>query len=92
MADAAAFEKAAVVVAQTEGAKASYVLEGLTCNSCANKVSKKLAKIDGVLASAVDYQSGRTEVAYDASKTSIEALTQAIEKTGYAIIKKPEQG
>ena len=43
MADAAAFEKAATAVQQSDGAKASFKLEGLTCGSCTEKVQTELS-------------------------------------------------
>ena len=90
MADAAAFEKAALAVQQSDGAKASFKLEGLTCGSCSEKVATELNSVDGLILSAVDYQSGRVEIAYDNKKTSVKKLENALEKTGYKIIEKPK--
>ena len=90
MADAAAFARAAEVVQQTEGAKASFKLEGLTCGTCSEKVATELQKATGHLASAVDYQSGRVEIAYDGKKTNIKELEKVLIKTGYKIVEKPE--
>ena len=90
MADAAAFAKAAEIVQQTDGAKASFKLEGLTCGSCSDKVEAQLKATKGLLASAVDYQSGRVEIAYDNKKTTLKELEQALNKTGFKIVEKPE--
>ena len=90
MADAAAFEKAALAVQQADGAKASFKLEGLTCGSCSEKVSTELKTVTGIILSAVDYQSGRVEIAYDNSKTSVKSLEAALQKTGYKIVEKPK--
>ena len=75
MADAAAFQEAAAKVAATEGAHASFVLNGMTCGSCSSKVATHLNGVDGVLASAVDYQTGKVEVAFDSAKTDAEPST-----------------
>jgi copper chaperone CopZ len=90
MADAAAFEKAAIAVQQSEGAKATFKLDGLTCGSCSDKVSTELKTIDGIILAAVDYQSGRVEVAYDNTKTDVKKIEIVLEKTGYKIVEKPK--
>ena len=90
MADAAAFAAAAEAVQKTDGAKASFVIDGMTCGSCSDKVVNVLAALEGVFLSAADYQTGRIEVAYDEKKTSIEKLEEAIASTGYKITDKPK--
>ena len=80
MADKAAFEAAADMVAKSEDTtKASFVIAGMTCGTCSDKVATSLKAVDGILLSAVDYQSGRVEVAFDAQKTSL----SSIEKGNY---------
>ena len=83
MADAAAFQEASAKVQATQGEKANFNVEGLTCGDCSSKVAKALNEIEGVFASAVDYQSGRAEVAFDSSKTNSAALLETINKVGY---------
>lgn len=89
MADAAAFQEAAAKVAATEGAKITFVLDGMTCGSCSDKVATKLNETDGVLISAVDYQSGRVEIAFDSKKTDAVKLEKILVDTGYKITEKP---
>ena len=89
MADAAAFQEAATKVAAAEGTKATFVLNGMTCGSCSDKVTKKLNGTTGVLLSAVDYQSGRVEIAFDSKKTDLAKLEQILVDTGYKIEEKP---
>jgi copper chaperone len=90
MADAAAYSAAAAAVQSAEGAKATFQISGLTCGSCSEKVTTVLKGIDGVLAAAVDYQSGEAVVAFDEAKTTPDALLAAITQTGYAAEKKQE--
>ena len=90
MADAAAFEKAALAVEKAKGSKATFKLEGLTCGSCSEKVATELNSVDGLILSAVDYQSGRVEIAYDSKKTDVQKLELALQKTGYKIVEKPK--
>ena len=87
MADAAAFQEAAEKVAATEGAHASFIINGMTCGSCSTKVSDKLKTVDGILANAVDYQTGKVEIAYDSSKTDLTKLEAALVETGYTLKK-----
>ncbi len=84
MMDAAAYQEAAAEVKATEGTQIAFSVEGLTCGDCSTKVTKALTEVEGVLAAAVDYQSGEALIAFDSSKTSAEALLKVIEKTGYA--------
>ena len=90
MADAAAFAKAAEAVQQSDGAKASFKLEGLTCGTCSDKVQTELGAIKGIILTAVDYQSGRVEIAYDSKTTSVQKIESALQKTGFKITEKPE--
>jgi copper chaperone CopZ len=89
MADAAAFQEAAAKVAAFEGTKATFVLDGMTCGSCSEAVTKTLNEFEGVLVSAVDYQSGKVEIAFDAKKTNITKLESLLATTGYKITEKP---
>ncbi len=82
-ADAAAFAKASEQVKSSDGAKASFAVEGLTCGSCSEKVVSALSRVEGVIASAVDYQTGRAEIAFDGVKTDTDKLLAAIVATGY---------
>lgn len=84
MADAAAYTEAAQAVQASAGTKASFKVEGMTCGSCSSKVSEALKAVDGVEAVAVDYQTGETQVSYDAEKTDAAKLLAAIKATGYA--------
>lgn len=83
MADAAAYNDAAAKVHASAGTKVTIAIDGMTCGSCAEKVMTALNGMTGVVAAAVDYQTGRAEIAFDASKVKAEALINAIQKTGY---------
>ena len=84
-ADAAKYAAAAETVDQTTGTKASFMVAGLTCGSCSEKVTAALDKIEGVLAAAVDYQTGEAKVAFDAEKTSPKKLMAAIKASGFEV-------
>lgn len=83
MADAAAFADAQAKVQAASGTKVTLTVDGMHCGSCAEKVIATLNGVSGVTASASDYQSGRTVVAYDASKVKPTALVDALKKAGW---------
>ena len=85
MADAAEFAAKAEAVKKSVGNKASFVLTGMTCGSCSSKVYGALDKVEGVIATAVDYQSGRVEIAFNGKKTSKSKIQKILEETGYKL-------
>lgn len=56
-------------------------LTGMTCASCANRIERKLNKLDGVTAT-VNYATEKAKVTYDASVTT-DDLVAAVEAAGY---------
>jgi len=56
-------------------------VSGMTCASCANRIEKKLNRMDGVSAS-VNYATEKAQVSY-AETTTPADLIATIEKTGY---------
>jgi Cu+-exporting ATPase len=57
-------------------------ITGMTCASCANRIERKLNKLDGVSAS-VNYATERATVDYDTTLVEPEQLVAAIESAGY---------
>jgi Cu+-exporting ATPase len=57
-------------------------IEGMTCASCANRIERKLNKLDGVTAT-VNYATERASVSYDAGAIEPERLVEAVEAAGY---------
>ena len=58
-------------------------IDGMTCNGCVASVTKILQGVDGVTSAEVSLADKRAEVAFDATKTSVEALIAAVEDGGY---------
>ena len=83
MADAQAAAEAKAKVEASEGTKAEFKIDGLTCGSCSEKVTAALQGIEGVHAASVDYQTGLAHVAFDPAKTSEDKLLEAINGTGF---------
>ena len=83
MADAAAYKAAVQEVKATKGTHVAFNIAGMSCGDCSMKINKAINKVDGVTASAVDYQTGEARVAFDSSKTSEDAILAAIQGTGF---------
>ena len=60
-------------------------ITGMTCASCANRIERKLNKLDGVTAT-VNYATEKATVAYDAAAVEPAQLIGAVEAAGYQAI------
>jgi P-type Cu+ transporter len=57
-------------------------ITGMTCASCANRIERKLNKLDGVTAT-VNYATEKATVEFDPEAVAPEALVGAVEAAGY---------
>src|SRR4051812_8087049 len=60
-------------------------ITGMTCASCANRIERKLNKLEGVTAS-VNYATEKARVEFDAGAVAPEQLVAAVEAAGYAAV------
>jgi copper chaperone CopZ len=58
-------------------------VSGMTCGHCRKKVEDALQAVDGVVGAFVDLDAGEAEVDFDDARTGVEALTKAVEASGY---------
>jgi len=58
-------------------------ISGMTCASCANRIERRLNKLDGVTA-AVNYATEKATVDFDATAVEPQQLVAAVEAAGYA--------
>lgn len=65
----------------TDTEQVELALTGMTCASCANRIERKLNKLDGVTAT-VNYATEKAKVTYDAGVTT-DDLVAAVEAAGY---------
>jgi len=63
-------------------ARVQLALEGMTCAACANRIERKLNKLDGVEAS-VNYATEQAAVRYDPGRVAVADLIGAVEGAGY---------
>jgi Cu+-exporting ATPase len=57
-------------------------ISGMTCASCANRIERRLNKLDGVSA-AVNYATERASVEFDPAAVTPGRLVEAVESAGY---------
>src|SRR3954451_14064544 len=57
-------------------------ITGMTCASCANRIERKLNKLDGVTAS-VNYATAKARVEFEAGAVAPQQLVAAVEAAGY---------
>ncbi|KRG08384.1 heavy metal translocating P-type ATPase [Staphylococcus sp. NAM3COL9] len=69
----------------TEKKKTTLGITGMSCAACANRIEKNLNKIDNVDAT-VNVTTEKATIAYNPESTTIDILTQTIEKTGYGVL------
>jgi len=66
----------------TTQAHVELPITGMTCASCANRIERKLNKLDGVTAS-VNYATEKASVTFDPGAVAPEQLVGAVEAAGY---------
>lgn len=64
------------------GTHTTMKVSGMTCGMCADKVHAALMQVPGVTGARVDLTAGTVEIAYDASKTTLDKLKAAVSGAG----------
>lgn len=65
-------------------AKVRFKVAGMTCGHCQKRVETALAQVPGVFGAVVDLQAAIAEVDFDDDTATIEEMTAAVAKAGYA--------
>ena len=60
-------------------------VSGMTCTGCEQRIAKALARLDGVVRSTANHQTGQVRVIFDAARTSERAVRSTIEQAGYEV-------
>ena len=58
-------------------------ITGMTCASCANRIERRLNKLDGVTAT-VNYATEKAKVEFDPGAVAPAQLVEAVEAAGYS--------
>jgi Cu+-exporting ATPase len=72
-------------VATETSQRVELPITGMTCASCANRIERKLNKLDGVSAT-VNYATEKATVEYDTAAVAPEQLVGAVEAAGYGAV------
>ena len=64
---------------------AKYIVTGMTCESCSNKVKTTLAAVEGVTVKSACHKSGNVVVNYDQDKTDKSKVQTALASTGFTV-------
>ena len=67
---------------RSESTELELPVQGMTCASCANRIERKLNKIEGVEAT-VNYATERASVSFDPAAVEPDSLIEAVEEAGY---------
>lgn len=69
--------------------RSDLTIDGMTCAACANRIQRRLDKLDAVSAAQVNFATGRATVTHDGSVDD-DALAAEVEALGYAVIEADE--
>ncbi len=70
--------------------KTEFDITGMTCAACANKIEKRLSKLDGVEKAPVNFALESVLVEYNPEQVTISEMKEAIKKLGYTLKQKQE--
>lgn len=66
---------------------AEFNITGMTCSSCEEHVKHEVNKLQGIVKAEVSYEKNNAVVNFDKTKTSLSDIKNAINSTGYSVIK-----
>jgi len=67
-------------------AEVDLPIAGMTCNNCANTITRSLKRLDGVLDVNTSYASERTHLTYLPSMVEVSDIKRAVRDAGYKVI------
>lgn len=66
--------------------QAVFKIKGMSCESCTHHVNSEISKVKGIIAYQTSYKNANSTIKFDNSKTSIDSIAAAINRTGYKIV------
>jgi len=70
--------------------RSDLAIDGMTCAACANRIQRRLGKLEAVTEAQVNFATGRATITHDGSVDDA-VLTSEVEALGYAVIE-PDEG
>ncbi len=80
-------KKEVVIVSQSDIQTVNFDVNGMTCTSCEEHVKHAVNELDGIVNVEASFETGNAEVKFDNTKTSKEKIEDAINATGYKVVK-----
>ncbi len=77
--------KEVMIIKEADVETATFDIKGMTCTSCEEHVKHAVNELPGVIDATASFESGDATIKFDKSKTSIEDIKSAIDKTGYKV-------
>jgi Cu+-exporting ATPase len=75
----------------TPGLRTDFDVSGMSCAACANRIEKKLQRLEGVKAANVNFALETATVVYVPQEISIQQMSEAIDAIGFKIEAKKEE-
>ncbi len=79
-------KKEIIVVDKSNIEKINVDIKGMTCTSCEEHINHSVNELDGIIKINSSYEDGQSEIEFDNTKTTIEKIEKAINKTGYKVV------
>ena len=73
-----------------EAGKCTLSLTGMTCQSCAQTITRSLSKVDGVAEANVNFATEEATVQFDPELVDRDDLVKAVEGAGYGVAEREE--
>ena len=70
---------------QAGAAQVEFSIQGMTCSACSTRLEKMLARGAGVQQALVNFATEKAAVQFDSGATSIPALVDVVERTGFSV-------
>ncbi|MEO5643857.1 MAG: mercuric transport protein MerTP [Bacteroidia bacterium] len=79
-----------VIVESNNIVEANFDIQGMTCQGCEEGVKHEVSQLPGFIEATVNHETGKAIVKFDKSKSTIEDIATAINKTGYKVVRQSE--
>jgi len=66
--------------------KRTYVIEGMTCSACANRVERVVKKLEGIEGASVNFATEKLTLSMDGAIINDEKIIATVDKAGYKLI------
>lgn len=79
-------ESKVIVIEASNLVTVNLEIDGMTCQSCSEHIKYAVAKLPGYIESTADHKTGKANVKFDKTKTSLDEVINAINNTGYLVV------